>query len=705
METNQVLISVIIPVYNVEPYLRQCLDSIVNQTLRDIEIICIDDGSTDGSYAILQEYAQKDKRIVILQQQNSGAGIARNLGLQFATGEYIHFLDADDYLSFGAYEKMYTAAEKNNVDFLKAKVFGFDNATGKQVDNPWYTLSALEKKDFGRIFTFLDNPQKFTKIFVVPWNGIYKRSFLYEHNIVFNDLICVNDRSFYNHVLIHAQRFMFLDEFVVHYRINNQSSLVGQRGKHFECHFQSYELIHQQSASLPPEQKAVVLNAEMNDLFVWYRKYKDEKELGGKIYLQTRAFLDQLDVSEIVDYIKHCTWYDEYLDIVSDPKVTVVLTVYNAASYLDQCLNSILAQTHKNLEIICVDDGSTDCSFEILQQYAQNDTRFYLIRQENQGPGLARNTGLRYVSGEYVILLDSDDFFEPDMIKTMVKEIQREDSDMAICQSNAYSEESAVYQPTLWTLKLDLLPKQKCVTTTEIGKYLFQFTMGWAWDKLYRTSFVQENDFSFPDLKNSEDLMFVFPSLVKANRISIIHKVFVHHRTKRTGSVSNSRNQHPLCFFESSKMLKDYLINEGLYQSDIQQSYINWALEYALWNMNSLSDEKSKLVYQHLKDIGFAELDIIDKPKTYFYNKQHYAQYMSIMKASVEDYLYQRMIVETSEGVNKKDIKLIVFTKILEIIVKIKKNARACMQCYYDHGLKYTIQRVSAKIFFKIVNR
>ena len=104
-------ISIIIPVYNTEKYLHECLDSVINQTLKDIEIICIDDGSADNSYQVLQGYADKDSRFVILQQENKGAGRARNNGLKNATGEFVAFLDSDDYYADNTVlEKLYNSA-------------------------------------------------------------------------------------------------------------------------------------------------------------------------------------------------------------------------------------------------------------------------------------------------------------------------------------------------------------------------------------------------------------------------------------------------------------------------------------------------------------------------------------------------------------------------------------------------------------------
>lgn len=124
-------ISVIIPVYNVENYLRECLDSIINQTFKDIEIICVDDCSTDNSLDILNEYAQKDNRIKVFEQkENSGQGAARNFGISIAQGEYITFVDPDDYIESTMYEKMYNQAKTLNSEIVMCDVQKFFETSG-----------------------------------------------------------------------------------------------------------------------------------------------------------------------------------------------------------------------------------------------------------------------------------------------------------------------------------------------------------------------------------------------------------------------------------------------------------------------------------------------------------------------------------------------------------------------------------------------
>ena len=113
-------VSVVVPIYNVEKYLRQCLDSIVNQTLKDIEIICVDDGSTDSSPEIIQEYAAKDSRVKVITKPNSGYGNSMNRGFDLAEGEYVGIVESDDYAELDMFEKLYQRAEKNKLDVVKS---------------------------------------------------------------------------------------------------------------------------------------------------------------------------------------------------------------------------------------------------------------------------------------------------------------------------------------------------------------------------------------------------------------------------------------------------------------------------------------------------------------------------------------------------------------------------------------------------------
>ena len=136
-------VSIIVPVYNTEPWLRECMDSLVNQTLKEIEIICVDDGSPDNCGKILDEYAKKDTRIIVIHQKNQGVSAARNAGLNVASGEYITFVDSDDYVDLNTYEKMYNLAKKDEIDILQFKFRRFQGIIGNKNSKIRFSDSAV----------------------------------------------------------------------------------------------------------------------------------------------------------------------------------------------------------------------------------------------------------------------------------------------------------------------------------------------------------------------------------------------------------------------------------------------------------------------------------------------------------------------------------------------------------------------------------
>ena len=166
-------VSVIIPVYNVEKYLEECLGSILNQTYINIEVICIDDGSTDASLHILQRCASKDERVIVLTQKNLGAACARNLGMSIAKGEYLLFLDSDDVFHPDMIRKAIDKAEKFESDIVVFKAMSFDTVTGEKVALNDLFVSFPKYTD--EVFSYLDVPNVIFNSFMVPaWNKLFR---------------------------------------------------------------------------------------------------------------------------------------------------------------------------------------------------------------------------------------------------------------------------------------------------------------------------------------------------------------------------------------------------------------------------------------------------------------------------------------------------------------------------------------------------
>lgn len=179
-------VSILIPVYNQENYLEKCMETVRRQTLPDIEIICVNDGSTDRSLAMLKECAAQDARIVLLDGPNGGYGKAMNRALDAAGGEYIGIVEPDDYVPLEMYEDLYKIASENDLDFVKADFYRFqtDPATGDM--QLAYNHLSPDKEDYGKIFNPSQDPK--TLLYVMnTWSGIYRRDFLTKNHIRHNE--------------------------------------------------------------------------------------------------------------------------------------------------------------------------------------------------------------------------------------------------------------------------------------------------------------------------------------------------------------------------------------------------------------------------------------------------------------------------------------------------------------------------------------
>lgn len=216
-------VSVIIPVYNVEVYLRQCLDSVVNQTLKDIEIICVDDGSTDGCAEILKEYATKDERIKILTQSNSGAGAARNAGLVSAKGKWLYFLDGDDFINEHCLLAAVRAGDALNPDFVVFQGEEVDDRFGGRTPMaylkrvlPWADGCLHKLVEFGR--------NRFVTVGLAPWNKLVRKEVVDSFAIKFQEIRKSNDLAFTTELLARAKTFVALRDSLIGYRVNNPMS-------------------------------------------------------------------------------------------------------------------------------------------------------------------------------------------------------------------------------------------------------------------------------------------------------------------------------------------------------------------------------------------------------------------------------------------------------------------------------------------------
>ena len=220
-------VSVVVPVYNVEKYLTECLDSIINQTLEDIEIICVNDGSTDSSLEILNNYAQKDKRIIVINKANSGYGNTMNIGINASTGEYIGIIESDDFADKNMFEDLYKTAKENDADIVKSDWYHY-----------WSKNKFSRKNNRispAKAFKLTNSKQDKSLLRIDPsvWSAIYKKDFLNKYNIRFLETpgASYQDLAFSFKVFALAERVILTDKAYLYYRQDNMNSSVKSKTK------------------------------------------------------------------------------------------------------------------------------------------------------------------------------------------------------------------------------------------------------------------------------------------------------------------------------------------------------------------------------------------------------------------------------------------------------------------------------------------
>lgn len=224
-------VSIILPIYNVSQYLRECLDSVVRQTMKEIEIICVNDGSTDDSLDIINEYAARDERIVVITGPNGGYGKAMNKGLDRATGEYVGIVEPDDYVSLTMFEDLYNIAKDNDLDFVKADFYRFGRNEKRDMDMKYVALDSTGTR-YGEVLYPNQDPS-LIKFVMNTWAGIYRRAFLEEYHIRHNETpgASYQDNGFFFQTTVYGRRAMIINQPYYRNRRDNPNSSVNSKEK------------------------------------------------------------------------------------------------------------------------------------------------------------------------------------------------------------------------------------------------------------------------------------------------------------------------------------------------------------------------------------------------------------------------------------------------------------------------------------------
>ena len=435
---SDIKVSVIVPVYNVEKYLCECMDSIINQTLDDIEIICVNDGSTDNSLEILEEYAQKDSRVKVITIENSGLSIARNYGIQHAQGEYIGFVDSDDYIDSTMYEKLYISCVQNNLDLAICKISLFDDKTCQVYnDLDYFNLNVFTGFD-KEIFNSDDTKPFTCNINVNAYNKLYKKSLLDNNSIEFPPHLIFEDEVFFIKTYLYAKRISVVNEFLYYYRVNRAGSITYQDKENnyvdmVEVYKKERDIFKQ--INKYDEYKLLLANRMIFLILIrfsqtspryrknFYNVFKEDLcEVLADCEIRDNL---SLNVKKRVFKIMESENYEEFLELNQNKMFSIILICHDDASYLDAGINSLLNQYfsfESNIQLILIDNKSTDNTKDICQKYQQlypDNIVFIETEEEMEKDDIIDEAG-HYVNADYTIVLDEPYRFKRDFLSSLV---------------------------------------------------------------------------------------------------------------------------------------------------------------------------------------------------------------------------------------------------------------------------------------------
>lgn len=265
--------------------------------------------------------------------------------------------------------------------------------------------------------------------------------------------------------------------------------------------------------------------------------------------------------------------------------VTVIVPMHNLEAYLRPCLESIVGQTHQRLQVIAVDDGSTDGTLELARAFAAQDARFSVISQPKSNAGEARNRGLAAAEGDYLLFFDGDDIMEPAMVQRMLERALGASADVVVCRAASFYDDPAERtQENFGPFGVDL---SRVHNGNDLRDRLFTTCVGWPWDKLFRTDFVRENGLQFQSLSSTNDAAFVFEALALSQCTAFVPEVLALHR-RRQGSIEKSRNASPHNAHQAFVAIRDRLSEEEFWDASVEDQCLNWALTHLRWNYRTL---------------------------------------------------------------------------------------------------------------------
>ena len=590
-KVDKPLLSIIMPVFNVGPYLDASILSVLHQTYEDFELIIVNDASTDDSSTIIDMYAELDSRVKKINLKCNtlgGAGIPSNIGIRLANGKYIGFVDSDDFIARDAFEILIAHAETSDADIVIGDFNNFDQVSRDLVAA--YDKEPWEGLPIGEVFS----PKEFPKVFrlsPVPWRKLYKREFLNTNRILFPEGdYFYEDNPLHWFVLTKAERVVLIDKVVAFHRMAREGQSMGASNYKFAAVISHINTV---ITFLADNKQGLPLSFRHELLDYIYRsgwvvsKQDNEtiRNIIKKRYYQvcTRAIgKEDLDDEILKTRPSFSKLIVDYGVARKDIDLTVIIPLYNCAEFIEETLSGLIKLKAITIEVLLMDDGSDDDTNLICQQFCETHENFYLFTQKNRGAGRARNALIPLCCGEYTYFLDADDTIIPEALEEAVEVAKKGDHDLLLFKYliNFHDENKTRKMfdadQKIWSA---LLEKTSSTERARLALGLINY----PWNRIIKSTLLHNANIFFGPTVVHNDIPFHWHSLLASKNLGMFDKeVCIHRKFTSRSQITNISDDRRLMVFEALHHTQRIVSRHDTY-SDIKPAWSNFSRNLLVW--------------------------------------------------------------------------------------------------------------------------
>lgn len=593
--TDKPMVSVVMPVYNVEPYLDAAISSVLDQDFRDLELILVDDASKDDGRRIIQKYWKKDPRVrVIALDHNTlgGAGIPSNIGVRAARGAYVAFADSDDQVTATGLAKLVESAETHDADLVIGDFRTFTDKLAEGTES--YDRHIWGELPLGTPLSAVEQPDLF-RFSPVPWRKLYRRSFLEEHGILYPEGdYFYEDNPLHWFVLSRAKRVVLCDEVISFHRMEREGQTMSAQTYKlgaFVNHMNT--VLNALLGAEPAHQKSLFESfANYLDRTLWVATKQTQPSAAAmirrgfaEVYERAIEAVPQASIPE-----KTRTKLTTFRTAYPDPDLTIVVPVFNSSGLLKPTLDSILSLRGIHFDVLLVDDGSTDDSLAIMEDYENRFPNVHVFAQGNRGAGRARNSVIPLASGRYTYFLDADDVIDPIALVAAVRYADEESSDLLFMKYRIeYTDEGrsrGMFDADVeaWDRALKAIGKGR-------RRQAVAQLINYPWNRLIRTRVLHDGNIFFGPTVVHNDVLFHWHTIVSASRISLFNgEVCIHRKFTSRDQITNISDGRRMAVIEALRGTHQRISPLAAYE-DVREEWAYFSQHLLSWAASRIPEE------------------------------------------------------------------------------------------------------------------